>query len=56
VEAGFVGVTGADISLQDQEEPTPKNETETAGDQLDIAKTISPEEGFRFATFERPNS
>jgi hypothetical protein len=49
VGAGFVGVTGSDMDLQDQEEPMFETATETAGSQIDIANNVSPEEGFRFS-------
>jgi hypothetical protein len=48
VGVGFVGATGSDIDLQDQDEPTYETATETAGSQIDIAINVSPEEGFRF--------
>jgi hypothetical protein len=56
VGGGFVGATGSDIDLQDQEEPTYETATETAGSQIDIAINVSPEEGFRLAALERPTS
>jgi hypothetical protein len=37
---GFVVATGRDIDLQDQEEPTPQNETEIAGDQINTAPLL----------------
>jgi hypothetical protein len=56
VGVGFVGVTGSNIGLQDQEESTYENATEIAGSQIDIAINVSPEEVFRLAALEWPTS
>jgi hypothetical protein len=40
VGVGFVGVTGSDTDLQDQEESTHETATETAGTQIDIAMNV----------------
>jgi hypothetical protein len=56
VGVGFVGATGSDMDLQDQEEPTYETATEIAGSQIDIAINVSPDEGFRLAALEWPTS
>jgi hypothetical protein len=48
VGVGFVGATGRDMGLQDQEEPKLETATELVSDQVDFATNVSPEEGFRF--------
>jgi hypothetical protein len=47
VGVDFVGGTGSDMDLQDQE-PTYETATEIAGSQICIANNVSPEEVFRF--------
>jgi hypothetical protein len=48
VGVGFVGATGSDMDLQDQEEPTYETATQIAGSQIDIAINVTPDDGFRF--------
>jgi hypothetical protein len=48
VRVGFVGGTGSDMDLQDQEESTYETATEAARSQIDIAMNVSPEGCFRF--------
>jgi hypothetical protein len=48
VGVGFVGVTGSDMDLEDQEKPTYETATAIVSGQVDIAINVSPEKGFLF--------